>query len=377
MKTKCIISILFFIIACATDGISVSTIIYAYGHVTEGQDTIINQEPDFFYTPLKGVSASNQEYSIFSPDGNIEVKVNADVNQLSYSISNGAKSITTPSILDLTLSSVGKLAYQLELTDVTSQTIDEVLELNIGEVTHFRNHYNESVFSFKRGNGLNFNLIFRVYDEGVAYRFSFPENDGYSSLIITEEIAQYCFSDNLTAFVEPYNERGYTPNAIQNSFSRTLIPLTLTNNEISLCINEADNDNYARIGLKGFGGNKLQSFFLGRNQSLSLPFSCPWRYVVIGSTPIDLIQNKEMLHGLSPQADVDSDWDWIEPGKVFRSMELTTEGGKKSVDFCKEMNMQYMMFDAGWYGLGYGQSKEREPLKGGGFLYFATPHNIK
>lgn len=360
MKEKYLICVLFQMAVLVMECLAVPNITSPNEQVFEKQDTIINKEPKFPYASLKRITSQNQEFTIFSPDDEIEVMVNAEVNQLSYSISYGTKSIIESSIIDLTLSTIGNLANGLELIEVSTHSVDEILELKIGERTNFRNQYNESIFSFSRGGKLDFKLLFRVYNEGVAYRFSFPENENYSSLIINNEIVQYRFSDNLTAFIEPYNERGYTPVSTQNSFSRTLIPLTLTNNDLSVCINEADNDNYARIGLKGFGGNKLQSFFLANNKSLALPFSCPWRYMVIGATPIELIQNKEMLHGLSPQTNEKIDWDWVKPGKVFRSMELTTEGGKKSIDFCKKMKMQYMMFDAGWYGLGYGQSKEKD-----------------
>ncbi|HLW07386.1 MAG TPA: glycoside hydrolase family 97 catalytic domain-containing protein, partial [Marinilabiliaceae bacterium] len=68
-----------------------------------------------------------------------------------------------------------------------------------------------------------------------------------------------------------------------------------------------------------------------------------------------------MLYALNAQPFNANDWDWAKPGKVFRCMNLNTNSALESVDFCVDMNIDYMMFDAGWYGLGYGQSKENNP----------------
>jgi len=165
-------------------------------------------------------------------------------------------------------------------------------------------------------------------------------------------------ADAYTAYKESYNEQGYTPSAINGL--KSLIPLTIIGDKVSLCINEAGNDQFARIALQGVG-NSLQTYFVGTTSPHLLPVKFPWRYIVIAESTNLLVENKEMLYALNAQPFNANDWDWAKPGKVFRCMNLNTNSALESVDFCVDMNIDYMMFDAGWYGLGYGQSKENNP----------------
>nr|WP_319401041.1 glycoside hydrolase family 97 catalytic domain-containing protein [uncultured Carboxylicivirga sp.] len=325
---------------------------------TNQLDTIYHDDVKVvMYSILKSTASTSHDYQLFSPDGNIELGVNIAVDQISYTVSKGASSILEPSILDLSISN-GKLVSGVEILNVVNQNENEVIHFPYGERNTFENNYHEIVFNLKNKNGVYFNLRFRAYNQGIAFCFNFPESSSYNQLYINGETTQFSFATSLTAYAEPYNENGYTPKSV-NSISRTLIPLTLTGSALSVCINEANNDHYARIGLKSVGNNTLQSIYLGSNKICDVPFSCPWRYMVIGEQPKDLIENKQMVYGLVEQSEENTSW--IKPGKVYRCMQLTTEGAKNAIDFCDNMHFQYMMFDAGWYGLGYGQSRERDP----------------
>jgi alpha-glucosidase len=77
-------------------------------------------------------------------------------------------------------------------------------------------------------------------------------------------------------------------------------------------------------------------------------FSTPWRVVVIGSTHAELVNNAELVQMLAPPL-VLSDASWIKPGKAFRCA-LTTAAGTAGVDFAVVRSLQYIAYDAGWYG---------------------------
>ncbi|WP_430810178.1 MULTISPECIES: glycoside hydrolase family 97 catalytic domain-containing protein [unclassified Carboxylicivirga] len=352
------IAINLFIIAClgSTAQVSNSSLLH---HTVD--DTIQHTVDVPFIPVLKSLGADEQPHTLSSPNGMVLLRINIAKDQIQYEADFGASPLIQPSVLDLTMGSMGSLASGLILKEVQRHSVDEVLSLPIGEKSSYRKYYNEAIFSLTNSKGVSFELVFRAFNEGLAFRYIFPESESLSSLSISAEATQFNFARHFTAYVEPYNERFFTKASTLSGFSRTLIPLTLISDEVSVSINESDNDNYTRIGLRGHGNNRLQSFFLSSSKKHTLPFDCPWRYLVIASTPEDLFQNKEMLYGLSPDDADGQSWDWVKPGKVFRSWELTTEGGIASIDFCKEMNMQYMMFDAGWYGLGYGESKEKDP----------------
>ena len=81
----------------------------------------------------------------------------------------------------------------------------------------------------------------------------------------------------------------------------------------------------------------------------SLPFLSPWRVVMIGNNPGDLLEKNYLLLNLNDPCEID-DVSWIKPGKVLREVTLTTEGARAAIDFTSAHNMQYVEFDAGWYG---------------------------
>jgi alpha-glucosidase len=83
-----------------------------------------------------------------------------------------------------------------------------------------------------------------------------------------------------------------------------------------------------------------------------LPFTSPWRFVMVAETPGRLLENNYLILNLNEPCAL-SDTSWIKPGKVLREVTLTTDGAKAAVDFCKKHHLQYILFDAGWYGHEY------------------------
>jgi len=79
------------------------------------------------------------------------------------------------------------------------------------------------------------------------------------------------------------------------------------------------------------------------------PFASPWRAVLLGDRPGDLLEHNYLLQNLSPPSRV-TPTDWIRPGKVLREVTLSTKGGREAVDFAVRHGLQYIEFDAGWYG---------------------------
>ncbi|MCB0668369.1 MAG: glycoside hydrolase family 97 catalytic domain-containing protein [Saprospiraceae bacterium] len=75
----------------------------------------------------------------------------------------------------------------------------------------------------------------------------------------------------------------------------------------------------------------------------------PWRYVMVGESPGQLLENNYFLLNLSDPVQI-ADPSWIRPGKVIREVTLTTDGGLACVDFASRLGLQFVEFDAGWYG---------------------------
>jgi alpha-glucosidase len=88
---------------------------------------------------------------------------------------------------------------------------------------------------------------------------------------------------------------------------------------------------------------------LGSGVRSSVPFATPWRVVLLGETPGQLIERNDLILNLNDPCAL-ADTSWIKPGKVIREVTLTTAGGKACVDFAAARGLQYVEFDAGWYG---------------------------
>jgi alpha-glucosidase len=84
----------------------------------------------------------------------------------------------------------------------------------------------------------------------------------------------------------------------------------------------------------------------------STPYTTPWRVIMFADTPGDLLEHNYLLLNLNQPCAI-KDTSWIKPGKVIREVTLTTSGGKACVDFAVEHNLQYVEYDAGWYGHEY------------------------
>jgi len=84
-------------------------------------------------------------------------------------------------------------------------------------------------------------------------------------------------------------------------------------------------------------------------QGTGKPYRSPWRFVMAADRPGTLVEHNFLLQNLNDPSEI-ADTSWIRPGKVFRDVTLTTVGGKASIDFAVDRGIQYIIFDAGWYG---------------------------
>ena len=82
---------------------------------------------------------------------------------------------------------------------------------------------------------------------------------------------------------------------------------------------------------------------------LFTPFATPWRVVMMAEHAGDLLANNDLLLNLNPPCEI-RNTSWIQPGKIMREMTLSMKGSKELVDFAVKRHLQYIHFDAGWYG---------------------------
>lgn len=120
-----------------------------------------------------------------------------------------------------------------------------------------------------------------------------------------------------------------------------------------VCLAEAQVVDYVRTKFKlsTEKKNTIQSAMYGPVEDIA-PYHTPWRVIMCADKPGQILEHNDLILNLNPSCKI-KDTSWIKPGKVVREVTLTTEGGKALVDFAVKRNLQYIHFDAGWYGFEY------------------------
>jgi alpha-glucosidase len=194
-------------------------------------------------------------------------------------------------------------------------------------------------------------LTFRAYNEGAAFCYTLPEQDALKNFVISAEKTQFSFTQDHTAYAVYSAQGQYSKvplSRIKNNCER---PLTVQiDEELYASVAEARLVDYARMQLSPEQGKPLTLVSsLHSDVNAAAPLTTPWRVIMLGRTPGELLERNYLLLNLNEPCAI-NDTSWIKPGKVIREVTLTTTGGKACVDFAVEHNMQYVEFDAGWYG---------------------------
>ena len=291
---------------------------------------------------------SANEVSVSSPDGKYVMKVFDKDNHLWFSVGYEGKLIILPSILGI--NGNGEWKEGIKVGEDAASAVKETWTPVYGERSIVKDHYNSSVIniSYASETRSKMQIEVRAYDEGVAFRYNFPGNE---YLHITSEYTQYTLPEGAKAW---YTARAQTPYELlplsgwPGESERPLV-LELQDGPYVL-LTEAQVVNYVRTkyALDKEKPNTINSVMYGAVDEIA-PLSTPWRVVMAANKAGELIENNDLLLNLNPPCAIENPW-WITPGKVMREITLSTEGAKAVVDFAVKRNLQYLHFDAGWYG---------------------------
>ncbi len=233
-----------------------------------------------------------------------------------------------------------------------------------GERSVIRDHYNELTLSFVKGaaqageeNGYdkrryyNMDLVIRAYNEGVAFRYHFPETANGLFLNIKGELTEFAFEPGAMAWYERWAQGPYHYLPLEGWTDECERPLTLKlANGLTVSLMEAQMVDYARMkfSLCADKPNTLRASLYDSVNVIS-PYSTPWRVIRAAKNPAELIAGNDMILNLNPECKIE-DTSWIKPGKVIRVASLTQADALQCVDFAAERGLQYIHLDAGWYG---------------------------
>ncbi|HMR83934.1 MAG TPA: glycoside hydrolase family 97 N-terminal domain-containing protein, partial [Niabella sp.] len=317
-----------------------------------------------------------------SPDGNYrfsfyQKKKEDSMQQMYYAVSFKGKEVILESELGVlienhlfesalgipndTLKSWGD---NLELIGVDTLSVNKTWKPVYGERNLVKDQYNQLVLKFRKGSeeagdmshGYDkrryyyMNVEIRAYNEGVAFRYHFPEAVNGLFLHITGEQSQFTLPEGTLAYYERWAQGPVSLRPLKDWSDEAERPLTLKlKNGLTVTLAEANMVDYARgkFALSKAKANALQ-LSMYASADIITPYNTPWRVIMAAERPVDLINNNDIILNLNPENKI-KDVSWIKPGKVIRSG-LSQSEAIACVDFAAERGLQYVHLDAGWYG---------------------------
>jgi len=296
---------------------------------------------------------------------------------ISFSIYYNNQAVIETSILEL-ISEELSFSGEIVVEKIETSSENSTWTSRFNELSTIPDHYNQTKIHLKQGD-TKVNIIARAYNEGVAFAYEIPEQNGIKEIGLSENV-HYNFPENFPVWSTPKREKGVL--TAQGEYKK--IPLTQlqkgaerpllieVNDSVKIALAEAQLVDYARMSfnkgntskysitssLDGRMGEQKQDTITGAVISerkaagakvhKKTPFTSPWRVVMMGDSYAQLLKNNYIIQNLNPPSAIDDSW--VEPGKVLRETTLTTQGGLAAIDFVASHNMQYVHFDAGWYG---------------------------
>ena len=297
-----------------------------------------------------------------SPDGRIVVTLDVrSEGRLAYRVDYSGRPVLTRSGLGLVLRDAPPLDRGFKITAAAASSHDSTWKTVCGERAEVRDHYNQIVVDLEddRSPPRKLRITLRAYDEGAALCYTIPKQPGLEKLTIDREVTEFHFTGNHVCW-PVYSAQGvYASTTLDKVKPNCERPLVVRiDGGPTVAVAEARLVDYARMRLAPVkdAPHALVSQ-LASEVVAETPYTTPWRVVMVADTPAQLAQRNYLILNLNDPCAIE-DTSWIKPGKVIREVTLTTAGGKACIDLAVKMGLQYVEYDAGWYGHEYADESD-------------------
>lgn len=335
--------------------------------------------------------AAPKSYELKSPDGTVGIQIGTS-GTIRYSVTVDGVQVLAPSAISMTLED-GTVYGASPVLKTFRSTVDNVIPAQFYRKAEVRENYNQLVLTFK-----TFKLIFRAYDNGVAYRIASLSKKPFN---VKSEQVEFAFPEDWNAYV-PYvcqNDGGEFEGQLHNSFENhykyqkvsdwdvkhlAFLPLMIeVPGGVKMCISEADLLSYPGMFLynedrdstlngyfpeyptsKTIGDGDGRSFYV--ESTADYIAQCqpeevfPWRLIGISRKDCEMTDN-DLVYLLASPSDPETDYSWVKPGKVawdwwnncnvygvdFESG-INNDTYKYYIDFASRNGIEYIIMDEGW-----------------------------
>ncbi len=328
-----------------------------------------------------------QEVRLFSPNHSIEVRVNP-APDMTYSIYYKQKQILKPSRVAMQINDGYMLGVHQELIKKTPINIEKNIQPKIA--TKFgvkRSHYQGMVFTFKVSNLREYEVEFRVYNNGVAYRFiTHFENEVQvenETVDLNFPINTTCYLPEESSMISHY-ERLYKYLSLDTLGKKRLssLPILMQTQGVNMLFTEVNVIDYPNLFLRANGPGSFKSEFphliketrpnprhadrseiiVRTKRQMALTYgkrNFPWRLFMISDRDGDLIENNLVVTLSKPTTIRETKWikpgkvvwDWYAANDIYKEKfkkEINTETYKYYIDFASKYGFEYVLLDEGW-----------------------------
>ena len=324
-----------------------------------------------------------------SPDGVLSVAVTTNgEGRPEYSVSRLGRPVIAASRLGFILTDAPKLERNFLVSAEPSTQHDDTWEQPWGERRFIRNRYTQLRVHLSERGGLQrrIDVVFRLYDDGLGFRYEFPDQPNLKAVKIGEELTEFAVVDPGTAWWIPafeWNREEYLYNRTRiDAVGTTQTPLTVrTDDGLHVSIHEAALIDYSGMNLRRVEGGRFKAALTpGLSNAaveLTAPFTTPWRTLQIADRAGDLVESSLILN--LNEANALGDVSWFKPMKyigIWWEMHLdikswnsgpkhgaTTENAIKHIDFAARHGFGGVLiegwnigWDGDWFGTGWDYS---------------------
>jgi alpha-glucosidase len=324
--------------------------------------------------------------SASSPGGTVSVSLSTDGDgRAIYTVSRKGKPIIAPSRLGFLFTDAVKLDRRIEITGSETRDFDETWTQPWGEWTSIRNHYRELKVHLKETTALGrvFAVTFRIYDDGVGFRYEFPDQPNLRHANIADELTEFAFASDGTAWWKPaflWNREEYLYNktalsAVANADTPVTIKLA---DGTHVALHEAALVDYSGMAVSRTEGTTLRAaLHPGAGEAKVRKhgaWNTPWRTLIIADDAAGIYMSHLMLNLNEPNKL--GDVSYIKPGKfagVWWNMikgewswargpkhGATNENVKRYIDFAAANGIPHVLvegwnvgWDGDWFGNGH------------------------
>lgn len=337
-------------------------------------------------------ASAQKHYDLASPDGTLKAEIEVAEGKITYSVQKDGKTIVSPSEVSMQLTDGSAYDGSVKLRKAVRATVDNLIASPFYKKAQVKENYNQISLIFK-----TFDLEFRAFDAGMAYRFVSKSKEAFK---VKGEKAEFVFPEDWNMYV-PYvkDKKPTLEEQFYNSFENlyvygklsswdkeriAFLPLMVEGPDgIKVNIMESDLLNYPGMYLyNGDGNSSLESMFApypkeikqgGHNNlqgevqtredyiaAYEGAVSFPWRIINVSTQDKEMLDN-DLVWLLGTPADAQTDWSWVKPGKVawewWNNWHVTGVDFKAGVnnatykhyiDFASKYGIEYVILDEGW-----------------------------